>query len=105
MAAELELYRKDRIKSLDVSAYIRLESIEDEFSAFNARDISSPNFRVEISEPALIVREVRDIMESLPGEREAKILSLKKKIREGTYSPPSLKVAEKLLKKHFHHSP
>lgn len=98
----LELYNKKRFDSFKVNAYVKFESIDDEASSFSARDVSSPNFKLEISEPALIVKEVEEICSSYAEEREKKILSLKKKIREGTYSPPSLKVAGKVIKKLLH---
>jgi anti-sigma28 factor (negative regulator of flagellin synthesis) len=100
---KLERYhKKNIIKSFEVKAYIRHEEVEEEESTYRVRGYSSPNFILEFSEPALALQEIRDIMNSSPKARSEKIFALKKKIEEGTYTPPSLRIAGKILKNSVH---
>lgn len=99
---KLELYKKNIIKSFKVKAYIKHEKVEEEDSTYRVKGFTSPNFILEFSEPALALQEIRDIMNSSPKTRPEKIIALKKKIEEGTYAPPSLRIAGKILKKSVH---
>lgn len=96
---DIELYRGKNIKSLKVQAYIRQGEPEDDVSFCRVRDCSDDNFRLEISEPTVVIREIEEIMKSPPDSRPEKIEALKKKIEEGTYSRPSLKIAGKIINK------
>jgi len=84
----------------ELSSYLRGVDEKAQRQVPRPRDLAEPKTdRVEISRRSREVQKVREVVESVPDIRDARVNEVKKAIEDGTYNVRGEAIAEDILKR------